>query len=887
MTTKIATARPFVLKKYLLLKNNNITALASYTMLFMKHLTTKALPKLCIFCFLLFFGSISVFAQTSQRYLALATLNLDSSPNYGQDLIEEAARNGCNAFHITIQWHHIYPTATSQPNWQQIDNQIATCQKLGLRVALRVSLCRNRDLLNGFWTSNETQKDDKGAELLGVHLNRTFSFTHQPTVEKAKSFIQEVHKRYESYLKQGVIIWTSVTTTSTQEIGYHFENYRADASTYTTAYDYSEPMQAEFRRWLTRKYTKISRLNARWQTDFGSFTDVMPPTQPADATTTFFDDAGKDWYVFRHQILKNLIEQTTDVIKKVNPNYKVIADFGSVYDQLSGLRGSYGLVDLCKTVDGVKVNDDLSYDHYFSMDMIRTKAFAGRWAMNEVFLPGADPKEVERQLDENFAAGAHWINVVAGSMAQLQPAASQVKAMATKWLKTPYTDIQTKGRVQYSLSNILAYNYFSVFREWTQQAGPVGNRQPVDITLVEDLLADSLQGSLNRAPIVKNLLPAKTIRVNTNFSYKISPEVFKDIDGTITRIEVTNQPAWLRFTNGAFTGTPTQLGTYNMTLRAFDDDGAWVETSFIIIVNNVGRANQAPVVKKKKTELIGLFKQPFAFVIADSLFADVDGFISRVEIKGLPTWAQFKNGEIVGIGSVIGEYPLTIKAFDDDEASVEISLLLKINYPTITFGLIQAGPPASRRLIKALANNETLNASTLPTMLNVYPDCNAFFTSFELELLGPNRKTSRSKRSPFGLYESDSGFVAMAGTYQLKGRAYFQTQLISSQTIQFKIASFDPITGKLITLPEWTAYPNPFEENINIVLPNGLATSQLQFQLLTLTGQKIAVLPQTITFLDQTASIDMAVGSLNNGVYLLEVMDEGKLLKTWKIIKTK
>jgi hypothetical protein len=847
----------------------------------------KKLPKFIIFIVSLFVGYNPVFAQTSQRYLALATLNLDPAPNYGQDLIEEAARSGCNAFHVTVQWHHIYPTATSQPDWRQIDNQIATCQKLGLRVALRVSLCRNRDQLNGFWTDNETQKDDKEAKMLGVHFNRVFSYAHQPTVEKAKSFVQEVHKRYENYLKQGVILWTSVTTTSTQEIGYHFENYRADASTYTTAYDYSEPMKTEFRRWLTRKYTKVSRLNARWQSDFSAFNDVTPPIQTTDALNTFFDDAGKDWYVFRHQILKNLIEQTTDVIKKVNPNYKVIADFGSVFDQISGLRASYGFVDLCKTVDGVKINDGLDYDHHFSMDMIRTKAFVGRWVMNEVFLPDADPKEVERQIDENFAAGAHWINVVGGSLAQIQPAASQVRAMANKWLKTPYTEIQTKGRVQYSLSNILAYSYFGIYREWSQQAGPVGNRQPVDITLVEDLLADSLQGALNRVPTVKNLLPTKTIRVNSTFSYKLSPEVFKDIDGTIARVEVINQPAWLRFVNNVFTGVPTQLGTYNMTLRAFDDDGAWVETAFVIVVNTIGRTNEVPVVKKKKTELIGLYKQPFAFAITDSLFADVDGFISRIEIKGLPTWAQFKNGEIVGIGSVIGDYPLTIKAFDDEEASVEINIVLKINYPTITFSLIQAGPPTARRLIKTLTNNETLNANTLPTLLNVYPDCNAFFTNFEIEISGPNRKTARSKRSPFGLYESDSGFVAMAGTYQLKGKAYFQTQLISTQTIQFKIADFDSATGKAIAIAEWVVYPNPAEGAINIKLPNGLATNQLQFQLLTLTGQKIVVSPQSVVFLDQTASIDLVVAGISSGQYLLEVRDNGLLLKTLKIIKTK
>ena len=100
--------------------------------------------------------------------------------------------------------------------------------------------------------------------------------------------------------------------------------------------------------------------------------------------------------------------------------------------------------------------------------------------------------------------------------------------------------------------------------------------------MVEDILADSLQGAINRPPYVKNLLPTKTIKVNSPFSYRLSSEVFVDTDGVISTIELQNQPSWLTFFNGVFRGTPPQIGIYTFTVRATDDDGATVQTLFTI-----------------------------------------------------------------------------------------------------------------------------------------------------------------------------------------------------------------------------------------------------------------------------------------------------------------
>lgn len=838
---------------------------------------------LCIF---LLFTTTSVLAQLApnQRYMALLLLNL-SENDANLDLIEETVKIGLNAVHLTVHWDQVYPTATSTPNWRKIDSQINLAQKLGVKVALRIHLGRNEGRLQGFWKAEDRQKDAQNKLLSSGYAASMFSYAHRPSVEQAKDFIKEVCQRYNYVQQQGGMAWVSVTTTPTQEVGYHYDN-RPEGNLYAAVFDYSLPMLQEFRIWVSRKYKKIARLNAIWQTEFENFEKIMPPIPPKNLRQVFWDEAGKDWYLFRHAVLKQFIEQTTQTIKAVNPNYKVITDWGSVFDELAPFRASYGFVDLNKLTDGIKSNDDVLFDNRFSADVVRSNARPDQWILNEVFTAPQTPvEELQKQVDENFEHGNHWISFVMSIRADLDKIRPVLQTSVARWLKTPYKAITPRASMSYALSRVLEFGYFSggVYGEWANKAGPEGARQPVEIKLIEDLLLDTLQGTLNRVPIVKNSIPNKIVRVNTPFSYQLSSEVFMDIDGAIINVTIQNLPDWLKFSNGLFTGTPTRLGTYKMILRATDDDGANVETTFTIVVDNTGRINQRPTVRQRPKNAIGLYKQSFVLPLSDSIFTDNDGFITRVEVVGLPTWLQYRRGELRGVPDTAQVYVITLRAFDDENATTETSFNITINYPKIYFDLIQAGKPGQRFLLKRLQNNETLAVSELPQALNVYASCDAIFDAFDLRLSGPYIQNTQSKRSPFALFDGDNGFPTVVGTYQLQGTAYFRKEKIASATYQFQLANIDPVSKKLLPLDIWAVYPNPFQQFLNVMMPNGSKPKHIN--IITPAGIQQTIPLNNYLINNQILTINFNSTNITAGLYFLRIQAEDDSIKTFKVIK--
>lgn len=827
-------------------------------------------------------------ANDQQRYLAVLLLNLNRSIDADLDILEESVKAGCNAVHLTIQWDQVYPTSTSQADWRKYDNQVNLAKKLGIKVALRIHVGRNVGRIQGFWNLEDRQRDAQGKALLGIYSTTMFSYAHRPSVEKARAFIKEVCQHYNSEQQQGVIAWVSVTATPTQELGYHYNNWPDDSGVgdYLAVYDYSTVMTQEFRIWLTRKYKKIARLNVFWESDYANFEEVVPPVSLRNSNQTFWGQSGKDWYVFRHDILKLFIEQTTETIKSVNPAYRIVNDFGSVFDDLSGIRGTYGFVDLSRTTGGIKVNDAVEYDNRFSADVVRSNAGPDQWVLNEAFASITyDPKEIARQIDENYTNGVRWISIVLGTKSSLEHVRDIIKKSVTQWLKPPYVNVNTANVMTYSLAQVIEFGYYSggVYGQWANRAGPETNRQPVNMRMTEDIFADSLQGSINRPPYVKNQLPTKIIKVNNTFTYSLSPEVFVDLDGAINSVTINGKPDWLTFTNNVFSGTPGRTGTFSMSLRATDDDGAWVETDFTIIVDNSGRTNRPPIVQNPIPGAVGLYKQPFILTIADNTFSDPDGFISRVEVSGLPPWAQYRRGEIRGLADAVGTYSVTIRAYDDENAVVQTSVNITINYPTVLFDLIQAGRPGERFLLKRLLKNDKLPSNTLPNSLNIYASCDAVFDAFELELTGPSVKKTTTNRSPYSLFDGDAGFPTTAGTYFLKGTAYFRKELIASTVYTFEIVPVDPVTNQPVSVEDWAVYPNPAREIVNLKLP--FNTGYTQLELISFSGQTVAVPKKAIFEGGTIVSVNLGQLEIPSGVYFLKLQEQEGNWRVFKVVK--
>ena len=130
---------------------------------------------------------------------------------------------------------------------------------------------------------------------------------------------------------------------------------------------------------------------------------------------------------------------------------------------------------------------------------------------------------------------------------------------------------------------------------------------------------------------------------------------------------------------------------------------------------------------------------------------------------------------------------------------------------------------------------------------------------------------------------SDGGFPTVVGTYQLKGTAYFQEELISSATYRFQILATDPITKLPVPTADWAVYPNPCQQFLNIKLPAN--TSIQNIQVVNASGQTRAVLPTAVSVIDQLLSINFTDMALPTGVYFLKLQQDNAPWQTFKIIK--
>ena len=859
----------------------------------------KYLYRLCIqwiFCALLIgWGTASPsHAQLpnadQQRYVGLQLLNLDRAPNAGLEIIEKSVGFGCNLVVITVFWERVYPTATSAPDWRQPDQQIALAIKSGAKVALRVMVGRSVGSLPGFWTSKESMHDDQGRPLQAIYELTAFSYAHEPTTQKAQKFIQEVCQRYNYVQNAGNMLYVSFVNIPGQESGNNYENWIDGdfKKIYVSSFDYSNAMTDGFQTWALQKYKRLAKINYVWKTRIASEKEIYAPTDWFSPRNLYRKTHGKDWYVYTHQVLKKYIDQTIAGIKSVNPSYKIVNDYGAVSDDISMLRTTLGFKDLDQNADGTKVNDDpYNFNHGWTIDVVRSNR-PNKWVLNEVFTDEKYTKEsITKQIDQNFAHGTRWINVLVGTIPSLNRIKDILQKTNEKWVKMPFVDVIPQRSMACSLAQLVEFGYFQggIYAQWANQAGPESSRQPVALKINDDLLNDSLQGSVNRPPLLRNALPSKIIKVNAPFSYKLSSEVFVDIDGLIAKVEAIGLPSWLSFANNTFSGTPPRLGNFQFTVRATDDDGATIETTFSIAVDNNGRVNQKPVLKKKILDVAGLYKQALIFQIPDGTFADPDGFISRVEVTGLPTWASYRKGEIRGVADAVGTYPIVVKVYDDEEATAETVFNVVVTYPRVFFDLVQGGPPGKRVLLQRLQPVETLLAHNLPDLLNIYAACEVPFDTFDLQISGPYAKTVRVTRSPFALFEGSGGFAAVAGKYQLKGTAYFRQQLVASTVYTFSIVPTDPLTKQPRAVEDWAVYPNPFDEFLNVKLPAQFTKQNWQLELTNLSGQPLPLPSRFATLTDSLLSLNLSQSGLSGGLYLMKISNQAGDYKVFKIIK--
>lgn len=544
-------------------------------------------------------------AQTpiiAQKYVCHGIGNLSDDINHGIPVMNKMVANGCNSVMLTVWWERVYPQPNSKPNWAQLDNQINhAINNLGVKVAIRIHLGRHIASTKGFWTTEDAVMDFRGKPLTNYYDNNHFSFAHQPSIERAKDFVREVAERYKNLQKSGKMIYISVVNTPQQELGFTFQNQQWPEKEYVALFDHSKWSMIKFRNWAKEKYTTIRTLNSYWRTNYKSFSEVEPYVNWWNTQDSFRGQRGKDWYLFRHLMIRDYYEQIIETIKDVEPTYKVAAEYGGIADNLTLQRGTFSFKDLSRKADFFKiVNDDFQRDLGYNNLSPNQKFYA-----EVAFFDLATSADLTNYVKKNVEYGCELMLLLveydnSTDFEKILPAVKE----AVRTLYNPSPAISFKDSVIYRVSQLIDNREF-VLNDWKIKSA--NGSYKIKIKLDEDILnynkkiENPLPDIIDTTPLViippppvttiPNQLPIVTLKdytkeivVNQNFQFRLPENLFIDNDGFISFIEILELPTWIGFNRFEinFQGKAPQLGKYSIKIRVYDNSGGSIE-SYIYI----------------------------------------------------------------------------------------------------------------------------------------------------------------------------------------------------------------------------------------------------------------------------------------------------------------
>lgn len=777
--------------------------------------------------FFLFSLSVSLFAQTpTKKYVVHGILNLEPDLNHGISAMNKMVRAGCNAVALTVMWDRIYPKADSKPNWAQIDNQINyALNNLNVKIILRIHLGRHIAFTQGFWTADEAVADFKGKPLTYYYDNNHFSFAYQPAIEKAAGFVKEVCERYKDLQSRGQILFISVVNTPQQEVGYAYENQQFPSPSYFAVYDHSKWSMIKWKDWAKTKYQTIRTLNSYWGTSYKQFSEVEPYVNWGNTKDSFRGLRGKDWYLFRHLLLKNYIDRIIESVKSVDTGYQVACEFGGVADNLSLLRATYGFKNLTEKADIIKTAVDAFQGERMQGDLIISNLRPNQKFYTEVaHFDQPTPESLRRYVDQAVEYGCDIIMLYVDydngkDVEKIMPAVQE----GVYWLDKPNPPIVFADSIKYRLSQLID-NREAVLEDWKRRSE--NGKKKIKIIYDEDLVHDK--------QVIDNPLPDLP-----------DPEPNPD-PGPGPGPVVPDPPK-----------PPLQEGPNELPIENLKD------YTYQIVVN-----------------------QSFIFRIPENLFIDPDGYIAYIEITDAPNWVHFNKFEFSFYGRApsLGKTRVKLRVYDNKGASLESSMIIESIPPAIDFELIKADyfdvPIEGWGFIQ---NNRTLYLEDLPEKLNILARCNLDSVNFHFDLNGPYKFKNISERLPYNLFGEGRGLQFPVGTYTLKASAYKKDTLITFKTIQFTVKYSTDSTENVLT--DWVVYPNPFENICNVKLPPEETFNSLDFSLYTSAGKRISVKKDYIKLVNNVAYIDLGMMDIVAGSYILEINKAGTVLKRVRVIK--
>lgn len=578
-----------------------------------KHLFTHFLKTLIvILCFLGF-----VHAQKTQiapiqpRRIALTLLNLDNKSDYGLNWIRVMRRAGCNTVIIPVRWEVIYDIKNSKADYKLIDKQIALASELGMTICIRIHLGRQFSRIDGFWEEKNSMIDFRGKPQTYYWDNNHFSFAHPPSYAKAKEFIKEVCERYKSYQQKGEVLFVNISSTPDQEAGFYYRNQQWPGETYAAVYDHSDASMKDLQEQMKAKYENVNTLNTYWGTKFLEFKDVVPFVNWYNTQSCFVGKRGKDWYMARTNQLKYFLKETGDAVKSVDPTFKICYDFGSMTDSQSLLRGTFAVKTLSEHADFIKHNDE---EKDWSFDILAHNITKPIY--NEIYhFQRYTIQEIANVMDWYFENGSSLVAIIVANDDRDLDMARQAVEKVVGWYDKPIKPVVTDKTMDVYLSQLID-TYDKVFERWDYLTEKRTKR--VAINLIEDIMQKEKitvqpyktpeqlaveygyytpptgegvivppppfdpKDTTNLKPTAVRRFTPKPLIVKQPFLAWLDNDIFADRDGYIATIEMLKGPEWLVFRRDGFffTGTPPNIGKFEVRLKAYDNRGASAEDTF-------------------------------------------------------------------------------------------------------------------------------------------------------------------------------------------------------------------------------------------------------------------------------------------------------------------
>lgn len=552
--------------------------------------------------------SVVTAQNTPNRHVAYGILNLENKVEWGIANMTMMKNLGCNAVQISIRWDYIYPTANSEPDWRQIDNQVNHAVKnLNQKVAFRIHLGREFSKTKGFWTEVESVKDFRGENLTVYYNNNHFSFAASNPLDKAKKFVAEVCERYKYLQDSGNLLFISTVNTPQQEAGYTYENTPPKTEPYTAVYDHSEWSMIKWREFLVKKYKTPERLSLYWGEKFSSFNKADPYVNWWNTKASFRGQRGKDWYYFRHNLFKNYMDELASAIKKVDSRIKVAYEYGGVTDDFSVLRSTLAFKNLSQKADILKTSAA-----GIQADICTSNLQAGQKYYSEVASwDQGTQQELKDYVHRSMVYGTEYFSlyneyVTDENMQKFRPAIQE----AVRWINTPVSTSKVEtDSVSYRVSSLID-NFEAVVKDWEKRTDK--GKKRIFVHLEEDLIYDNenFVDTLKLPPprpvdTTSTVTPPPTAtnpsnsppEVGYNYAFEatvgqsinegIPNNLFKDPDGFIAFIKIVSGPEWLFFNQfeNKFFGVAEQIGTYKVRLQICDNSGNCIESAIDFAVS--------------------------------------------------------------------------------------------------------------------------------------------------------------------------------------------------------------------------------------------------------------------------------------------------------------